>query len=249
MSLKNISVVATLDRRARPALNGGLAVAKMIEFLSQQTLAPLAVRGRYGDRTFALSEEDPTSKWKEVKLWHGESVDSRSPLTELDPQPGNVACELQEILSSEHEALDLSLTMAVRHRPPIENCPIGWYASLIDDERGRLLYLVQFTVLWNGTERSWWFDFPLGGYPLTSLSPKLADGGRMVPAPDVEVVEENRRLLLESIFHAASLLKVAPGDIEWTIDYEEAMLAKDRRALRRLEDELNQKSRGERGTE
>lgn len=248
MSVKNISVVATLDRRARPALNCGPAVAKMIEFLSQETLTPLVARGCCGDRTFALSEEDPTSKWKEVKLWHGESVDSRLPLTKLDPPPGKVACELKEILSSEHEALGLSLTMAIRHRPPIEDCPIGWYASLID-ERGRLLHLVQFTVQWYGTERSWWFDFPLGGYPLTSLSPKLADGARMVPAPDVEAVEENRRLLLGNIFHAASLLEVAPGDIEWTIEYEEAMLAKDRRALRRLEDELNQKSRGERGTE
>jgi hypothetical protein len=243
MSVENIAVVATLDRRARPALNGGPAVAKMIEFLSQEALAPLAVRGRFGDRAFALSEEDPTSKWKEVKLWHGENVGLGSPLTRLDSPPGNLARELQEILSSEHEALELTLTMAIRHRPPLEDCPIGWYGRLID-ERGRLLHLVQLTVQWYGSERSWWFDFLLGGYPLTSLSPRLADGARMVPTPDVAAVEKNRRLLLGNIFHAASLLEAAPGDIEWTIDYEDAMLAKDRRALRRLQDELNQKARG-----
>jgi hypothetical protein len=140
------------------------------------------------------------------------------------------------------------MTMAIRHRPPFNDFPVGWYGRLID-ERGRLLHLVQFTAQWYGTQRSWWFDFLLDGYPLTSLSPKLADGARMVPAINVEAVEENRRLLLGNIFEAASLLGVAPNDIDWTIDYEEAMLAKDRRALRRLEDKLNRKSIGERGTE
>lgn len=231
MGLDAITVDALLKADAAPGMSAGSFVEAALGWLP----AFFAPREGLGSLDGARLERRLLSGVHRgaAELWSGESVSAELPLTTLVPE----SAALEGIHAE--RSCELVLFGGLRHRLPVGDAPEGWFGRVVFDAPGSGLgRLVTVRVDWNELARGVSVSFHFAGYPLTRQLPVLDESLRVTCTDRLELVGHNRRSLREAFGRLPAALGVAPGELEFRIDAQRAILDADRRELAEWEAEL-----------
>ena len=248
--------IVTLEMTALGAPAGGGSSA-LTGLLSEQALgalfSPLQARGVWGNRPFSV-ERESGARWHQAPLWEGETLAEDAPLSRLTPEAAvsgaawllhAVTEAVRALLKADDahpEEFQISMTGALFHTPPLPDARPGWYGRVVyetpERDDGRLWELVRVRIDWLETRRLLWIDFPLDGYPLTSVTPLYGRFEHARGAVEREAAPllracgaRFRERLASSLRPAASLLGEDPRHVYWEIACEPGISEADRTVL------------------
>lgn len=164
-------------------------------------------------------------------LWRGETIEGGTLLTRYKhtDEEAFVASFEQGIAGREDSTFWMSMTGALRHRPPHTNTA-NWYGRWRMTEHALHEFVTIRITSQPGEPRELEFIFPLIGYPLTAA--RLAND-MIVASEDPHAAQMNREELLPVIATAREAFGLAPHEVKWTLDGEfDTDYPDDARAIR-----------------
>ncbi|MFX1677565.1 hypothetical protein PWR63_35945 [Paraburkholderia sp. A2WS-5] len=154
--------------------------------------------------------------------WPGETA-TTSPVTQLDGRAAMKASVVDDLPAGDDYLVQL--IGGLRYVAPELSPAPAWYGRVAADGTARptptLLTLAYIDFHWSSNWREIRLCLPMLGYPLSGQLPRFDSEGRPFGQQPAQLVERNRRSVIEAFAHCASAIGLQPGEASWSVETEE----------------------------
>lgn len=227
-----IDLILELPLTGDLAGNPTTILRRLVERWSPEVFLPMECRAAVSGAPFYW----PPSATPELDAapWPGETVASW-PVTKLDGRAALKPNVFEHLPAGDRYAVQL--IGGLRFVEPDVSAEPAWYGRVAAaDPAGQqpnLLTLAYVNFHWQANWREIRLRLPMLGYPLSGQLPRFDDGRPFGQQP-ADVVERNRRSVIDAFAHCASALGFEPAHVSWSVESEEGTPAAVHEAIAAL---------------